>query len=335
MRRLTFLLIWTVCGASATLSPETTHADDVMIFTANQEFLSRIYVLDTAGNVVDFHQYDFYRFVGMEVVEGELYVAEAFAPRVYKVDPETGDLDVFIDDWSLFYFYDVAFDGTYFYVDEWDLNRYDINGDYAGTASFDEDVLGCAWDGEYFWTLDDTNLIKCWDLSGWPSVTAVPDNNFTPPSPQCRGLYFDGEYFWSAESGDTPGWIYKFDYSGKPIEEWVEPAFSGWGTALIEDPGTGISPKPLSADIAFGLKGNYPNPFNPTTTIHFTLPRAGFAELTVYDVTGRRIRTLISTFMEAGVHKVPWDAAGLASGVYWALLRAGGRTATHKMWLLK
>jgi hypothetical protein len=47
-------------------------------------------------------------------VDGQLYVAEAFAPRVYKVDPATGDLQVFIDDWSLYYFYDVAFDGTYF-----------------------------------------------------------------------------------------------------------------------------------------------------------------------------------------------------------------------------
>jgi len=84
----------------------------------------------------------------MEVVNNELYAVDAFAPRLYKVDIETGDLEVIIDDWSLFYFYDVAFDGTYFYVTEWDLNRYDINGVKNGTAPFDEDVFGSAWDGQ-------------------------------------------------------------------------------------------------------------------------------------------------------------------------------------------
>jgi hypothetical protein len=271
----------------------------------------------------------------MEVVEGELYVAEAFAPRVYKVDPETGDLDVFIDDWSLYYFYDVAFDGTYFYVDEWDLNRYDINGDYAGTASFDENVLGCAWDGSYFWTLDDTNLIKCWDLSGWPTVTQVPGHNFTPPSPACRGLFFDGEYFWSAESGDTPGLIYKFTHDGKVIEQWSEPAFSGWAAVILRDTASGISTDRIPEGIAFGLKGNHPNPFNPITTIRFTLPEAGFAELAVFDAAGREVETLLSRSMEAGDHEVPWRADGLASGVYWARIRADGRTDTHKMLLLK
>ena len=134
MRSAIRLLVWVAFAASAFLSPLLTSARDLMVFTANQEFLSRIYVMDTTGSVIDFHEYDFYRFVGMEVVDDELYVADAFAPRVYKIEPITGDLDVFIDDWSLYYFYDVAFDGTYFYVDEWDLNRYDINGNYAGVV---------------------------------------------------------------------------------------------------------------------------------------------------------------------------------------------------------
>jgi hypothetical protein len=331
--QIAFLLL--VTTAASIVSPGKIFADDIMVFTANQEFLSRIYVMDTAGTVIDYHEYDFYRWVGMEVVDGELYVAEAFAPRVYKVDPMTGDLEVFIDDWSLYYFYDVAFDGTYFYVDEWDLNRYDINGDYAGTASFDENVLGCAWDGQYLWTLDDTDIVKCWDLSGWPTVTQVPGNNFNPPSPQCRGLYFDGEYFWSAESGDSPGLIYKFDYSGKMIEQWSEPAFSGWGAAFIEDPLTGVPQQRASASNIFGLQGNHPNPFNPITHIRFTLEKTCFTELMIYDVTGKKIETILSKSMEAGEYEIPLHAGGLASGVYWALLKSGGQIDTHKMVLLK
>jgi hypothetical protein len=328
-------LTWMTLAALVVASPVATLADDLIVFTANQEFLSRIYLLDSDGNVIDYHQYDFYRWVGMEVVDGELYVAEAFAPRVYKVDPVTGDLEVFIDDWSLYYFYDVAFDGTYFYVDEWDLNRYDVNGDYAGTASFDENVLGCAWDGDYFWTLDDTNVIKCWDLSGWPTVTPIPANNFTPPSPQCRGLYFKDGYFCSAESGSSPGQIYQFDHNGNVIEQWSEPAFSGWGAAFIDDPLTGIEPGESSPSIAFGVEGNYPNPFNPTTTIRFALPSTGFAELSVHDVTGKKLETVRATTMEAGAHEIMWDADGRPSGVYWAVLRADGRTAAHKLVVLK
>jgi hypothetical protein len=146
VRKLQHLVLMTGLVLAGPAIFESTASE--IIFTANQSWLSRIYVLDEGADVLAFHEYDFYRFTGMEVVGGELYIAEAFAPRLYKVDPYSGDLEVIIDDWSLYYFYDVAFDGEYFYVDEWDLNRYDIDGNYAGTASFDENVLGCAWDGQ-------------------------------------------------------------------------------------------------------------------------------------------------------------------------------------------
>jgi hypothetical protein len=335
MQRAFFPRVWATFAAVILASLAVALADDVIVFTANQDFLSRIYVLDADGNVIRYHHYDFYRWVGMEVVDGQLYVAEAYAPRVYKVDPETGGLQVFIDDWSLYYFYDVACDGTYFYVDEWALNRYDMNGSYAGSASFSEKVLGCAWDGEYFWTLDDTNLMKCWDLALWPTVTQIPANSFTPPSPNCRGLCFDGEYFWSAERGESPGLIYQFDHSGTVIQWWYEPAFSGWGAALIEDTATGIESDEPPPPIAFGVESNHPNPFNPTTTIRFALPTAGFAELSVYDAAGRALETIRAGYIEAGVHEAQWRAEGRPSGVYWAVLKAGGKTASRKLVVLK
>ncbi len=208
---------------------------DIIVFTANQGWLSRIYILDMNGYVLNYFEYEFYHFVDTEVVNNELYVSEGFAPRVYKVDVFTGDLDVIVDDWSLYYFYGLAFDGAYFYVDEWDLNRYDINGDKDSTASFDEDVFGSTWNGEYYWTLDDSNLVKCWDISNWPSINQVTENNFIPPSPNCRGLWFDGEYFWTAESiEDTLGFIYQFNYNGEIINQWLEPAFSGWSACVID-----------------------------------------------------------------------------------------------------
>ena len=210
-------------------------AEEVMMFTANQYFTSRIYTLSTNGTVQNYFQYDNYHFCDMAVVNNELYVAEAFAPRVLKVNLETGELDVIIDDWSLYYFYDLAFDGTYFYVTEWDLNRYDINGNKNGTASFSDDVYGSAWDGEYLWMLNDNAQIKCWDVALWPNLIEVTTNAFSPPSSACRGLWFDGNYFWSTEGLDgSLGYIYQFDYSGQVIDQIAAPAWVGFGVCKLD-----------------------------------------------------------------------------------------------------
>jgi len=223
-----------VSSPPTSASPNSRFSEDVIVYTAHQDWLSRIYVLRMNGTIIDYFEYSFYFFADLEVVSNEVYAAEAFAPRAYKVDLLTGALDLVIDDWSLYYFYDLAFDGTYFYLNEWDLNRYDINGDKDGMASFDESVHGGAWDGDYYWTLTDGNLIKCWDVSAWLSVTEVPENAFAPPTPECRGLWFDGEYFWTAESIDGfLGQIYRFNHRGTVINQWLEPAFRGWSACVI------------------------------------------------------------------------------------------------------
>jgi|GEM_PF-1715361 len=209
-------------------------AEDVIVYTAHQSWLSRIYILDMNGTVIRYFEYSFYYFADLEVVNNEIYVAEAFAPRVYKVDLETGALEVVIDDWNLFYFYDLAFDGSHFYLTEWSLNKYDINGTWQGSTPFG-DVFGGAWDGTYYWTLTDQSEIKCWDISLWPNLAEITSNNFAPPSTDCRGLWFDGDYFWSAESIDSVlGKIYRFDHSGGVVEQWTEPGFMGWSACVVK-----------------------------------------------------------------------------------------------------
>jgi hypothetical protein len=80
---------------------------------------------------------------------------------------------------------------------------------------------------------------------------------------------------------------------------------------------------------------NFPNPFNPSTTISFELPAAGRATLKVFDVLGREAATLVNEVRQPGRHRAQWYAAGYASGVYFARLEFGGRSLVSKIVLAK
>ena len=90
----------------------------------------------------------------------------------------------------------------------------------------------------------------------------------------------------------------------------------------------------------FELYGNYPNPFNPSTTIYFQLPCESKVSLNVYDITGRKIDTLINGIMQSGYHDVQFNPNGISSGVYFYRLTAdaganGNYSETRKMIMLK
>lgn len=85
----------------------------------------------------------------------------------------------------------------------------------------------------------------------------------------------------------------------------------------------------------FKLSQNYPNPFNPTTSIKYELPENSLVELSVFDMLGRKVATLVNGRKEAGYHQVDFDASQLASGVYIYQLQAEGKIFTEKMTLIK
>jgi hypothetical protein len=85
----------------------------------------------------------------------------------------------------------------------------------------------------------------------------------------------------------------------------------------------------------YSMTQNYPNPFNPTTMISFALPQDAKVLLSVYDVSGRQVATLVDGYRGAGVHDVTFDASNLASGIYLYRLQAGDFNATGKMVLMK
>ncbi len=90
----------------------------------------------------------------------------------------------------------------------------------------------------------------------------------------------------------------------------------------------------------FALEQNYPNPFNPTTDIAFSLPSPSSVELTVYNVIGQQVTTLVSEDMPAGNHTVTWDGrnsrgGAVSSGVYFYRIQAENFVETKKMMMLK
>lgn len=85
----------------------------------------------------------------------------------------------------------------------------------------------------------------------------------------------------------------------------------------------------------FALDTNYPNPFNPGTTISFTLPEGSRVRLEVFNILGQQVDLLIDEHLEAGVHSTVWDGSRVSSGFYLYRLQAGEFTATRKMLLLK
>ena len=112
----------------------------------------------------------------------------------------------------------------------------------------------------------------------------------------------------------------------------------GYATAFFDPPDniTGL------ADTFFGelpreyeLKQNYPNPFNPSTMINYQLQIKNDVELSVYDLLGKKVATLVNQRQQAGYYQVEWDATGFASGVYYYRLEAGNFMQIRKMIYLK
>ena len=83
------------------------------------------------------------------------------------------------------------------------------------------------------------------------------------------------------------------------------------------------------------LDQNYPNPFNPATKIRFNLPEAGNVKLTIYNILGQEIRTLVNEYKESGVYTISFDASGLNSGMYIYKIEINGFIQTRKMTFVK
>lgn len=81
--------------------------------------------------------------------------------------------------------------------------------------------------------------------------------------------------------------------------------------------------------------GNYPNPFNPTTVIKYEIPKETHVTITVFDILGRKVETLVNGNETAGIHEVTFDGSRFASGVYFYRLTTQSYSKVMKMLMLK
>jgi N-acetylneuraminic acid mutarotase len=91
----------------------------------------------------------------------------------------------------------------------------------------------------------------------------------------------------------------------------------------------------VTPPLSFTLEQNFPNPFNPTTTIYYKLPENAFVTLKVFDILGNEVATLVNEAKEAGNHIVDFDASEISSGIYFYTIQTGNFTQTKKMTLMK
>jgi hypothetical protein len=145
-----------------------------------------------------------------------------------------------------------------------------------------------------------------------------------------------GDYWYEGRVGTYPDTI--LDTSGfaftKSTTGIGDAGFAEWLCYGELFPGE-VSPFAPSIPTAFSLKGAYPNPFNPSTTIGFSLPEAANVNLTVFDVSGRVVAEVVNGYRPAGYHHVSFDGSNLASGIYLYKLTAGSHKASGKMVLMK
>ena len=139
-----------------------------------------------------------------------------------------------------------------------------------------------------------------------------------------------------AATGETGG---DSDGDGIPyIPEQTDnlpPVFASEATYDLTSYETSTSRSVANARSSFRLRGNFPNPFNPSTQISFDVHKAGEYSLKVYDVLGQEVSVLVDSYLESGAYQITFNAAHLSGGVYFYRLQGNGITQVRKLFLLK
>jgi hypothetical protein len=142
---------------------------------------------------------------------------------------------------------------------------------------------------------------------------------------------------WELTSNETT--ILLFSMDGSTLEDNKLFSYEGvlWLESIIVADwyGSDVVSSSVLLPKEFALSPAYPNPFNPATTLSFALPVSNTVMISIYNLQGREVATLVNTTMDAGYHTVTWDANSYSSGVYFVHMLAGEYMKTQKLMLMK
>ncbi len=175
-------------------------------------------------------------------------------------------------------------------------------------------------------------------MNAWMSITLDSSFSYNPAQSlvitisHC-GISGAGMNIW--QNTGTAGVFRRNPMGGTPSCVFT---YAAQDTRVLQNgldisPPVGISNNQIPLE--YKLEQNYPNPFNPVTTISFDIAKTGNVKLTVYDMLGREITTLVNELMSAGSYKADFDASNLTSGAYFYKIETAGFVDTKKMMLIK
>jgi len=267
----------------------------------------------------------------------------------------------FDDDWIDFR---AAYDDEYFYAIMY--KRDDVN--YCpyeeGTSPHENDSVEMYWDGgneKNPGSYDDNDIQLRWVSDGYGTGFDICESAVSLGEPrtgeegyvvELKGTFgvdktvelpfgpsegdligFEVQTNDNDDEGDTEGRETCARWWSNDNASWADPSYFGTAEMFGLKP-SAVSPEPKVAK-DFALAQNYPNPFNPTTNIRYELKTAGMVRLSVYDMLGRQVATLVNEVQSEGPQVVSFDAGNMTSGVYFYKLEAGDQVFTRKMTLLK
>jgi hypothetical protein len=209
------------------------------------------------------------------------------------------------------------------YGTEWSIMRYDTLGIFPWGTIVEAETVRVSIDG--WGTIEvPEGTHQCLRLrSNWFTIENVIDNNIIIDSDTSYGTSFS---WLSKTSMDVASFNYDSESGELDLTQADDVTIMVTPTAIEEK---------SSITNNFTLKQNYPNPFNPRTVISWQLAVGSDVELSVYNLLGQRVATLVSERQQPGFHQVDWNAGHLSSGVYYYLIHAGEFQEKKKMVLLR
>jgi hypothetical protein len=172
-------------------------------------------------------------------------------------------------------------------------------------------------------------------MTGWTMEFKFSLDSLGFATPAALGKQFSFQVQTDDNDNDGSGRIHTSNFWYSPLNQDYLQTLT-WGDAKL-GPAivTAVAPKNPSVPSEYRLSQNYPNPFNPSTKFDYSIAKSGFVRLTVYNLLGKEVASVVNEMKAAGSYSAHFDASNLPSGVYFYKLQSGNTMIAKKMMLLK